>query len=381
MASETPEVAVNDRHRLVGASEDEQNEEIARRTEPGAREAPRSCAWRHKWCLGISLALFLILICHAVAVYFIYLECNDFVGQCVRVKVLALNTWGMPALFGSQYKTERMLAIRDMLAKGEHDLYLFEELWMEGDHNTVASGTPGGFTFTGFRQLALPTCDGRVAPTFCSGLAIASRYPIEEVEFNSYTWHGDAAKAFIDGEYLAKKGVGRVRIKLFDDVSVDVFVTHTAADPDQRYHDYNNSYYRDRQVKELMEKYVNKSRADVVLLGGDFNAGPDFDKGLPYKEITDYMKNCVEEIFYKLKQWLAPRYSTYANPANTFSFGITPPVIYDYIFYRSNRNDVQVWTNWFDVPFLKFPLDKQNKTISYSDHEAVMSTIHVRLWP
>ena len=60
------------------------------------------------------------------------------------------------------------------------------------------------------------------------------RYPLKEIEFNSYSWHGDIAKMWVDGEYLAKKGVGRVRVELENGVDVDVFITHTAADPDQR---------------------------------------------------------------------------------------------------------------------------------------------------
>ena len=53
---------------------------------------------------------------------------------------------------------------------------------------------------TAFRELTLWDCDGRVAPTLCSGLAVASRFPLVEKEFNSYTEHGDAAKATIDGD-------------------------------------------------------------------------------------------------------------------------------------------------------------------------------------
>ncbi len=82
---------------------------------------------------------------------------------------MALNTWGMPAAFGSEYKAQRMQAIREELRRGVHDIYLFEELWMEPDHGTVASGAPRGFTVTGFRELAKWDCDGRVAPTSCSG--------------------------------------------------------------------------------------------------------------------------------------------------------------------------------------------------------------------
>ena len=98
------------------------------------------------------------------------------------------------------------------------------------------------------------------------------------MEFHSFSNHGSIAKAMIDGEYFARKGVGKVRIEPIKDLTVDIFVTHTAADPDPK-HGYNNSYYRIRQVKEMMEKYVSKSTADVVILGGDFNAEPEKIEG------------------------------------------------------------------------------------------------------
>jgi hypothetical protein len=50
-------------------------------------------------------------------------------------------------------------------------------LRMQADHETVRASVPEGFHMTEFRELALPTCDGRLAPSFCSGLAIISRYP------------------------------------------------------------------------------------------------------------------------------------------------------------------------------------------------------------
>ena len=82
-------------------------------------------------------------------------------------------------------------------------------------------------------------------------------------------------------EVLAKKGVGRVRIEPSANLTIDIFVTHTAADPDPS-HGYNNSYYRVRQVRELMDEYVTKSTADIVILGGDFNAEPLEEKGIDF---------------------------------------------------------------------------------------------------
>ena len=288
------------------------------------QEEPRSgsCFVRHKRLAIFLVALLLIALGHGLAIYFIYFKCSNI--NCMGLKVISLNSWGMPATFGSQYKPERMEAIGNRIADGEYDVFLLEELWMQPDHDSIAAKVPQGYEMTGFRQLSLPTCDGRVGPDFCSGLAVVSKYPIKEVEFNSYTWHGDPLKALIDGEWLARKGVGRVRIEPSPGLKVDVFVTHTAADPDSS-HGYNNSYYRVKQVRELMDSYVTKSQADIVLLGGDFNAEPETEVGKPYQMIIEHMKNCVQEVFYKLDKWLDANFATYGNAHNSFTGGLYKP--------------------------------------------------------
>lgn len=47
---------------------------------------------------------------------------------------------------------------------------------MEADHAMLSGALPDDFYMTGFRELSSPWCDGRVLPTSCSGLAIASRH-------------------------------------------------------------------------------------------------------------------------------------------------------------------------------------------------------------
>jgi len=208
----------------------------------------------------------------------------------------------------------------------------------------------------------------------------------------------------VDGEWAARKGVGRVRIKPSPNTTVDIFVTHTAADPDP-IHQYTNEYYRKAQVKELIESYVSKSDADVVLLAGDFNAGPETTPGSPYSTVRQVMTNSVEEIFYKLQEWLNVKFATYGNLENTFTGHKYDPIIYDYIFYKKNRNKTSVYTSWFELPLFKMnifsnlessdqtPASDQGeqehirnkrtvnavpKTISLSDHEAITSTIYIQ---
>ena len=166
---------------------------------------------------------------------------NSYQISCSDLKIMSLNVWGMPPIFGSQYKEERISAIANEISKGDFDIYLLQELWLESDHKKIAASLPIGYYITGFRQMSehilgfMSVCDGIFSPAGCSGLAIISRYTFKEVEFKPFAYHGDIENIFIDGEVLAKKGAGRVRIQPFSNITIDMFVTHTAADPDPCY--------------------------------------------------------------------------------------------------------------------------------------------------
>ena len=71
---------------------------------------------------------------------------------------------------------------------------------------------------------------------------------------------------FPGGESLARKGFGRVRIEPQENLTVDVFLTHTCANDE-------NNWCRDAQILQLVGA-VRKSAADFVILGGDFNLDP-----------------------------------------------------------------------------------------------------------
>jgi len=349
---------------------------------------------RHKRLLLFLVALVLIISGHVVAIYFAHFKerwtCNPEEGNCVPdFKVLSFNTWGMPENLGSQHKTERMNAIAQELSKGEFDLYLFEELWMRPDYWTlqaklptyldVATNTTKKYEITEYWKLTNGKCDGRIGPDGCSGLTVVSKYPIKEVEFYLYHICGNPSKIFVDGECLASKGVGRIRLENpgnLTDVKLDVYITHTVAQPPSG-HGYDNIYYRVKQVEQLVEEILKKSTADAIILGGDFNTGPDFKKGTPYQIIQDYMENSLEDVYYRLRQWLQPRWATYANERNTWSFGIGDPITYDFIFHRNqNRSRVHLFTNWFKMPFFTTPFKGQN--ISLSDHEPVSSSFTIK---
>jgi len=204
-------------------------------------------------------------------------------------------------------------------------------------------------------------------------LAVVSKHDFMEIDFNSFTIHGAASKIFVDGEILAKKGVGRVRIvPAGTNQMLDVFITHTVADPDPA-HGYDNSEYRKSQIEDLLEKYILKSEADIVILGGDFNAVPSMEKGSPYQMIQEHMTNCIEEI-----NGLGSNFATYGNMKNTFTGGKEMPVIYDYIFHRAN-NKAKSWASDCRILYLETTVKKDSNDemaeISVSDHQGVEAII------
>uniref|UniRef100_A0A0K2VF09 sphingomyelin phosphodiesterase n=1 Tax=Lepeophtheirus salmonis TaxID=72036 RepID=A0A0K2VF09_LEPSM len=321
---------------------------------------------RHVICL-LFIAFILILLLIGLGVYFGY-----YFGSHHTLKILSLNVWGLPYAFGSLDKEERILKIAEMLHKDpEFDVVFFEELWMPADHATIELELEGVYIMTSFESMN--PCMHLTAPLKCSGLAVLSKYPFHEVEFHPYNSSGHSSEEFVDGEDLVNKGVGRVRLVLPGNVTADLFLTHTVADaPPGK--NYTNDDIRLDQVSELVRNGVQRSTADVVILGGDFNASPD---SKPYEFIKRYMRSTALDILKILKALFDPVISTYANPKNTWSYNISDPIMYDHIFYKINNHDLLVWTNIFSVPLFHF-LDDSGKKKSFSDHEGITATLYYR---
>eukprot|EP00096_Caligus_rogercresseyi_P006232 TRINITY_DN2252_c0_g1_i1.p1 TRINITY_DN2252_c0_g1~~TRINITY_DN2252_c0_g1_i1.p1 ORF type:complete len:352 (-),score=112.44 TRINITY_DN2252_c0_g1_i1:893-1948(-) len=313
------------------------------------------------------LSLFLILLIIGIGVYF-----GLYFGAHERVKVLSLNVWGLPSILGSLDKETRIRKIVDLLyAKPEFDLIFMEELWMPGDHDIIAKGLEGKYIMTEFEDMN--PCIRLTAPWRCSGLAVLSKFPFQEVEFHPYNVSGFPSEEFIDGENLVNKGVGRVRVTLPQNVSADFYLTHTIADaPPGK--NYTNDDARLDQIGELLFNGVNLSEADLVVLSGDFNTGPG---SKPYDAIHRFMTSTALDILKVLRALFDPVIATYANPQNTWSWNISSPIMYDHIFYRVKDPNLLAWTNIFSVPLFHF-LDDEGKKTSVSDHEGVTATLYYR---
>lgn len=274
------------------------------------------------------------------------------------LSILSLMVWGSPGSFGTEDKELRMQAIGNLTHSSDWDLLLLSDLWMRPDHQAVRDLLPEGHDMTSVDDLSVSSCDGSIAPEFCSGLAVVSKTPIIAVEFTSFDVHGDL---LWDYEYFLRRGVGRVRIEPKPDVTVDVFITSLASN------DYNY-WYRERQAAQLV-KLVSQSTAQYVIVGGDFNVDPR-DGEDTYNTVKKELKDSVEE-FYKGDQtkYLDPSRSTLGNPQNSYTSKGEHPVLYDYIWYTAAQGRTITVTQ-FQVPILK---TSGAKTVSLSSHEAVVA--------
>ena len=50
-----------------------------------------------------------------------------------------------------------MEAIADEVLKGEYDLYLFQELWLENDYKMIKKSVPKGYQITNFLDFSVPS--------------------------------------------------------------------------------------------------------------------------------------------------------------------------------------------------------------------------------
>ena len=288
-----------------------------------------------------------------------------------------------------------MKRIAEVLARGEYDIVMLEELWVRADHTTIKHAVSGQYYMTEYDDFN--DVDGSSilvpAPGGCSGLAILSRWPFKEKNFTKFTQQGNFGNQLKDGEYWAGKGIGKVTVVPRDGMEIDVFVTHTISEED-------NYQIREHQADELIDQ-IEKSKADFVILGGDFNASPLMDNvDKTYHKVKKHMTDAFQEIMANINAWLNEEFATYANPRNTYTGGKDnlKPVIYDYIFHKKNVSskylsisfqtlmiicfqtpDIgMIWAKWFYLPFLKAVNSYDNNTISLSDHEPVTS--HLYLW-
>ena len=321
--------------------------------------------------------------------------------------VMGLNVWGMS---NAPDKKQRIQKIADYLASEKYDLFLLTELWSHDDHRLVRERVgQNGYYMTGYSDLGSTKLSrGIICPLYSSGLAIVSKHPFDNVEFKGFHKTGKWINMLKDGEILANKGVGKVTITLWEDFTVDVFVTHTVASWAPRGD--SNDDIRENQLKQVMNQ-VDNSLANLVIIGGDFNTDSRKNDKAWQSLIQgeNGLVDCYTEFTGNIEDTEEKR-ATFHNPDNsytqTYYIGQRKmlPEMLDYILYRFQHwtqeeldGDFQVITGpqqeirysggkerWkitksFDIIKKKFKLGQNEflEEISLSDHEIIRATLQL----
>ncbi|KAI2613544.1 DNase I-like protein [Hypoxylon fragiforme] len=194
----------------------------------------------------------------------------------VELNIITLNCWGLLHL--SAHRAERLTAIGRELAAADPPPHIvgLQECWTQEDYRSIRRET----------RFVLPFGKFYHGGAFGAGLAILSRWPIEESTMFRYPLNGRPT-AFYRGDWYVGKGVACARIRFgpAEKDIVEVFNTHTHAiyehPPDK-----TDSYLVHRLAQAWeMAKLVRGAaeRGHLVVALGDFN---DVPLSLTYRILT-----------------------------------------------------------------------------------------------
>ncbi|KAI1504425.1 Endonuclease/exonuclease/phosphatase [Biscogniauxia marginata] len=192
-----------------------------------------------------------------------------------ELNVITLNCWGL--LYLSEHRAERLTAIGRYLAIAEPTPHIvaLQECWTQDDYRSIRRET----------RFALPFGKFYHSGVFGSGLAILSKWPIEESTMFRYPLNGRPT-AFFRGDWYVGKGVACARIRYGPgekDV-VEVFNTHTHPSYERPQQRDTYMVHRLSQAWEIAKLIRGATeRGHLALALGDFN---DVPLSLPYRLMT-----------------------------------------------------------------------------------------------
>lgn len=183
----------------------------------------------------------------------------------VTINVISYNCLGLKYI--SHFRKERLAEIgrRLAIASPIPEIVGLQECWTQEDYDSIRNQT----------KYILPNGKFYYSGIFGGGLAILSKWPIEESSMFRYPLNGRPT-AFFRGDWFVGKGVAYARIRVGPgpkDVA-EVFCTHLHA-PYER--EPNDSYlcHRTAQAWEIAKLMRGAAERGHLVLGlGDFNMLP-----------------------------------------------------------------------------------------------------------
>jgi sphingomyelin phosphodiesterase 2 len=136
-----------------------------------------------------------------------------------EINVITLNCWGLKYL--AKFRSERLTEIGKRIASADPQTHIvgLQECWTQEDYQSIRKQTKRILPYGKFYHSGI----------FGGGLAILSKWPIEESSMFRYPLNGRPT-AFFRGDWFVGKGVASARIRFgpaLKDV-VEVFTTHVS---------------------------------------------------------------------------------------------------------------------------------------------------------
>ena len=184
-------------------------------------------------------------------------------GAFLKIHVLTLNCWGLKYI--SKFRSERLSEIGNRLAAYAPplDIVALQECWTHADYWSIREKT----------RHVLPHAKFYYSGIFGGGLAIFSRWPIEDSSMFRYTLNGRPT-AFFRGDWYVGKGIACAKIRMPGRQAIEVFNTHLHAPYEL---EPNDSYicHRTAQAWEIAKLMKGAAERGSLVLGlGDFNMVP-----------------------------------------------------------------------------------------------------------
>ncbi len=190
------------------------------------------------------------------------LAANESAPQSLSFRVLSYNVWGLPHI--SPARRARLDAIGAAIAKLSPDVVMLQEVWLPEDGRAMAKVLSAAGLSHHYAQASGHSDSG-------SGLWLASRHPILDVQFHPFTmgrpilipWHLD---------WMAIKGVCMATI---DTPLGSLMVANTHLQAQYFMRDYEEVILS--QAYEVGRVLAKKSREErrPIIVAGDFNVEPD----------------------------------------------------------------------------------------------------------
>ncbi|NXI65215.1 NSMA phosphodiesterase, partial [Anseranas semipalmata] len=276
----------------------------------------------------------------------------------LRLRVFDLNCWAIRYL--SKRRQERIRLIGDRLCQEGFDLVLLQEVWSEQDYSDLKAKLAGCCPFSHYFRSGV----------IGSGLCVFSKFPILDTLLYQYSLNG-SPYMFQHGDWFCGKSVGLVVIKI-SGIVFNIYVTHLHAE----YCREKDAYLPHRVVQawELVQFIRHTAKAaDVVLLGGDLNMHPE-DVGIRLLRCWTGLRDAFTEA--KHFEGCEDGCTLIPNNRFTIKSELQPfplGIRIDYILYKAVSSFTvkceELKTTTGTAPGMDIP---------YSDHEAVMATLHVQ---